>query len=79
MNNEELKTNRNTYNSLREEFGILASIGDMVNCIQKVIQTYPHLQSEPLDKVLEYLEMRSVDFDSKIMQKYLIFNKEEML
>lgn len=76
---EELKTNRNTYNSLREEFGILASIGDMVNCIQKVIQTYPHLQNEPLDKVLEYLETRAVDFDSKIMQKYLIFNKEEML
>ena len=76
---EELKTDRNTYNSLREEFGILASIGGMVNCIQKVIQTYPHLKDEPLEKVLEYLEMRSVDFDSKIMQKYLIFNKNEML
>lgn len=49
---EELKTDRNIYNSLREEFGILASIGGMVNCIQKVIQTYPHLKDEPLEKVL---------------------------
>ena len=43
------------------------------------MQTYPHLKDEPLEKVLEYSEMRAADFDSKIMQKYLIFNKNEML